>query len=78
MPYVKTAIAAQLEIAIIRELKALTGGGSPGDVDSSHKDFAKAISIAVAEVLEKTLQGVQVAPGIPTAGGPTSAPGKLI
>lgn len=78
MPIVEPKIAKALEAAIITEMKAAFPSG-PGDRADSHKKLAGALSKAIAKVLATTLlSDAKVAPGIPTGGGPTSAPGSLI
>lgn len=78
MPIVEPKIAKTLEAAMITEMKAAFPSG-PDDQADSHKKMAGALSKAIAKVLAATLlQDAKVAPGIPTAGGPTSAPGSII
>lgn len=78
MPIVEPKIAKTLEAAIIKEMTSAFPDG-PNDQANSHKKLAGALSKAIAKVLATTLlSDALIAPGIPTAGGPTTAPGKII
>lgn len=77
MPLVIPAIQKEMEAAIMAALQtqfAKEGAADP----TSHQRTAAAIAQGVTQVIVKALQTqATVLPGIPTGGGPTTAPGKI-
>ena len=77
MALVIPAIQKEMEAAIAAALTTQFSKEGPAD-PSSHQKTAAAIAQGVTQVLIKALTTqAQVLPGIPTGGGPTTAPGVI-